>query len=136
MKRAKLALCAWLLACAAGSAFAGSSLSLRLVEANNSGAGVSGELTDVAGLLRDNLPFNTFHLASARALKLPAGGEIALGRGFVAHCDGPQHSLTIRVARDGKPILKATVELRDGTPLILGGFPTEGGKLILVLLAQ
>jgi len=136
MKRATLLLSMLLLALAAGPAFAGSRLAIRLVEANNRGGGVAGELGDVAELLKGNLPFNTFRLISAKSMALPAGGEVELGRGFRASCEGPQRGLTIRVTRDRKPVLNTTVELADGTPLILGGFPIDGGKMILVLLAQ
>jgi hypothetical protein len=38
--------------------------------------------------------------------------------------------------RGGKKIMQTTVELRDGTPLIIGGISSAQGKLIIVLLAK
>lgn len=120
----------------AAPAFAGSSVSIRLVQADNSGSGVGGGLDDVSELLKSNLPFNSFKLVSSGSVQLPAGGSAGLGQGFAAQCKGSQDSMQITVTRGGKKVLDTKVGLQDDVPLILGGFPAGSGKLMLVLLAQ
>ena len=136
MRRATWLWIVALLGLLAGPALAGSTLTIRLVEASNKGGGVSAELRDVADLLQNNLPFKAFQLLATKSVRLPASGDIDLGRGFTAHCEGPQRNLAVRVIRDRKPVLDSTVELQDGTPLILGGFPADGGKMIVILLVR
>ncbi len=120
----------------AGASFAGSTLSVRLVEASNSGQGMGSGLADVSGLLRDNLPYKSFQLLTSRSLTLPANGTAALSGGMVAKCSGPQGSMNVVIEKGGKQVMQSTVELRDGTPLILGGFSSSKGKMIVILLAK
>lgn len=121
---------------AAGGAFGGSVLSIRLVEASNSGQGMGTGLGDVAHLLQNNLPYKTFQLQASRSMSLPANSAASLSYGIVARCSGGQENMNVIVERGGKKIMQTIVELRDGTPLIIGGLSSAQGKLILVLLAK
>jgi hypothetical protein len=78
----------------AGSTLAGSTLSIRLVEASNSGQGMGSGLGDVSRLLQENLPFKSFQLLASRSMSLPANGTASLSAGFVARCSGKQDSLS------------------------------------------
>lgn len=121
---------------AAGNALAGSTLGIRLVEASNSGQGMGAGLGDVSRLLQENLPFKSFQLLASRSMSLPANGTASLSAGFVARCSGSQKSLNVVIENGGRKVLQSTVELRDGSPLILGGFSSGKGKLIVILLAK
>lgn len=119
----------------AGAAFAGSTLSVRLVEASNAGQGMGVGLGDVSSLLLNNLPYKTFRLLTSRAMNLPANSAAALDLGIVVRCSGGQDNMKVVLERGDKKIM-TTVELRDGTPLIIGGLSSGQGKLIVILLAK
>ena len=120
----------------AGGAFAGSTLSIRLVEAGNAGQGMGTGLGDVSALLQNNLPYKTFRLLASRSMDLPANSAASLESGIVARCSGGQDNMKVVLERGGKKLMQTTVELRDGTPLIIGGISSGQGKLIVVLLAK
>lgn len=115
---------------------AGSRLSVRLVEASNEGTGVSAGLEDVASAMRSSLVFRSYTLVGSRSTPLPAPGSVIRLGPYSVKCSGPQSSLAIRVSKGGRDLLKTTVNLRDDKPLILGGFPSTRGKMILVFLAR
>lgn len=121
--------------CAAG-AYAGSTLSIRLVEASHAGRGMGAGLGDVSSLLQNNLPYKSFQLLASRSMPLPAKGVASLSAGIVAKCTGGQDNLNVVLERGGKRVMQTTVELRDGTPFIIGGITSGQGKLIVVLLAK
>lgn len=124
----------WLaLAGLAVPAWAGGSVSIRLVQAGNDGGGVGSGLGDVAQLLQDNLKFKSFQLVSSKSIGLPAKGAAELGQGFTARCSGTAESLDVAIERGGKRVLSSTVQLQAGTPVILGGFASGGGKMIVIL---
>ena len=120
----------------AGNGVAGSLLTVRLVEASHAGRGMGAGLGDVANLLQNNLPYKSFQLLASRSMSLPANGVASLNSGIVARCSGGQDNLSVVLERGGKKIMQTTVELRDGTPLIIGGISSAQGKLIIVLLAK
>jgi hypothetical protein len=120
----------------AGAVLAGPTLTIRLVDASNSGQGAGGGLEDVAQLLKENLPFNSFRLVANRSMPLPANGTVSLAEGIQARCSGDQRNLSVAIERGGKAQIQSTVELRNNTPLILGGMPSDKGKLIVILLAK
>ena len=130
-------LASWLTGAGAGSAAAGgATLTIRLVEASNQGKGLGKGLGDVGALLQDNLKFNTFRLVDSKSLPLPARGAAQLAGGFTARCSGDQKNLAVTIERGGKAVLQSTVELQRGAPLILGGLPVEGAKMIVILLVR
>ena len=133
MKHTAWVMVAWLvLAGWAGFAAAGS-VSIRLVQAANDGNGVGDGLGDVAQLLQDNLKFKSFQLVSSKSIGLPANGAAELGQGFTARCSGKADNLNVTIERSGKRVLSSTVQLQAGTPVILGGFSSGGGKMIVIL---
>jgi hypothetical protein len=118
------------------SVLAGPTLTIRLVDASNTGKGAGGGLEDVAQLLKENLPFNSFRLLANKSMPLPASGSVALSEGIQARCSGDQRNLSVVIERGRKVQIQSTVELRNGIPLILGGLPSDTGKLIVILLAK
>ena len=117
--------------------FAGDTLSIRLIEASNDGKGVAPELSDVEKLLKQNMPYSGYRLVDSKATPLPASATIDLAAGFKVKCSGKQNNLSVTVTQNKKESLRSTVELRDGKPLILGGFPGKGeNRYILILLAR
>lgn len=128
--------CFFSLMLSTGIALGGSSLGIRLVEASNAGRGVGSGLNDVAQLLKENLPFNSFQLLSNQALPLPANGSVNLAGGIVARCSGDARNLSVVIQRGHRDRIQSTVELRPGIPFIVGGFPSENGKMIVILLMK
>lgn len=129
---------AWLciLLLSAVIASAGPLLSIRLVEASNDGQGMGAGLNDVARLLQENLPFNSFRLLSNQSMPLPAHGAVNLAQGVLARCSGDERNLTVSIERARVPQLQSTVELRKDIPFILGGLPSANGKMIVILLVR
>ena len=115
---------------------AGELMTLRLVEASNAGEGVTAEVKDVASILAAQLPFNSYRLVDRAKCKLPANQVVSMSRGYTVQCIGVQDNLTINVRERKSEILQTTVALKDGKPLVLGGFPSNKGKLLLILLAE
>jgi hypothetical protein len=130
-----IALCLGLIL-TAGVSLGGSTLSVRQVEASHAGQGMDTGLGDVSQLLRDNLPFKSFQLLASRSMSLPADGVASLSRGMVVRCSGDQRNMKVTIESGGRKVMQSTVELRDGIPLIMGGFPSGKGKMILILLAK
>jgi hypothetical protein len=106
------------------------SVSVRLVEASNTQGASSAALGDVVGILKNNLRYSRFTLLAAGSMRLPQGGTRALA-GYVVTCKGSEKSLRITVKRGRGALINTTVQLARGRPLILGGFPSGGGKKIV-----
>jgi len=119
-----------------GNCLAGNSVSIRLVHASNSGEGVEKGLEDIGKILQSQLAFKKYEMVDRKSCSLPADKTIKMTFGYLVKCLGTQENLTINVSQKKKELLKTTVSLQDGKPLILGGFPGEGGKLLLILLAK
>jgi hypothetical protein len=134
MKKTFVWFCALMLS--AGIALAGPMLSIRLVEASNAGQGMGSGLNDVAQLLKENLPFTSFRLLANQSMPLPANGSVSLAQGILARCSGDQRNLSVVIERGRRPQIQSTVELRKDIPLILGGLPSENGKMIVILLMK
>lgn len=111
-------------------------LHIRLIAASNNGQGISGALSDVQGLLQSNLPFQRFDLLDQARVALPADRTVSMARGIRVHCVGHTGQLHVRVSREGHEVVNTTLRLREFRPVILGGFPHQQGRLLLVLVAQ
>ena len=122
----------------ASPCLAGGSLSVRLVEASDAGTGVDAGLGDVAAALQNSmgLVFKGFSLVGTARMGLPADGTDRQLGPYQVRCSGPQSGLAIELRQGRKELLRTSVNLRDGNPLIVGGFQTRKGKMILVFLAQ
>lgn len=129
-------LLALLLWAAALTGLAGDKLGLRLVEATNDNSGVAPQLADVADLLKRNMPFTGYRLLDTKTLALPAKGAVEMKLGFSVRCTGEQNNLAVTVVQKRDVLLRTTAALEDGKPLILGGFPTTDGRIILILLVR
>ena len=117
-------------------AFAGSALSVRLVEAHNESDQVAGGLDDVIGTLRKNLQYQGFALLSSKSMGLPADGTVGLSRGFKLRCKGAQSGLQVTLFKGKSTLLETTLNLRDGSPVVLGGFQSKRGRVLVVLVAR
>ena len=131
-----LGACLAIVAMAAGTAFAGGAVSVRLVEGHNQGSGLSGGLADIAGTLRQNLPFQRFDLVDRRTVTLPADRTTAMARGFSIKCSGSREALAVTLKRGRARLINTTLSLRPGKPVVLGGFTSEKGKFLVVLIAR
>jgi len=120
------------------AASAGSTLSLRLVEARNmrGTSAMDKELEDVYKVLKESLPFNSYTVIDTQQTSLPASSTLDMARDYHVTCTGEQRSLQIIVEHRGRQVLTTRVELQDGKPLIIGGFSFEGGKLILIVVSR
>ena len=135
MKLRSIVVCCCLLLVAAAPCRAGRALSIRLVHAGNKQQGSSAGLTDVMHVLR-TLRYNHYRLVSSSSLRLPANNATTSLGGYGVRCSGPQNSLKITVTRGSRSLVNTTVSLRDGKPIILGGLPSQEGKLILVFVVR
>ena len=115
---------------------AGETLSIRLVEAHNEGEGMDAGLSDVASTLTKNLSYKTFSLLASRRLGLPADGRAGLSGGYSVACRGEQANLHVTVFKRKEAVLDTTLNLRDGSPVVLGGFASKRGRVLLVLIAR
>ena len=93
-------------------------------------------IKDVIGILQQNLPYQQFALLSSAKLTLPADNTVSGLGPYSVSCSGRQKSLNIVVSKGRSVLLSTTVSLRDGKPLVLGGFPSANGKHVLVILAR
>ena len=118
------------------TSIAGEFVTLRLVEASNTDGGVPPELKDVGGILRAQLPFTNYRLVDRGKCNLPANQTIRMSRGYNIQCTGTQDNFTVNVRQRKSEILQTTVAIKDGKPLMLGGFPSDKGKLLLILLVH
>ena len=119
-----------------GKGIAGDLVTIRFVEASNEEVGIDKGLEDIGSILKGQLPFKRYRLIDRSQCKLPAKKSIQLARGYHLKCQGKQEHLTIWVRHGKADLLHTTVALKDGKPLMLGGFPDSRGKLLLVLLAK
>ncbi len=118
------------------SASAGDKLSLRLVEASQDEVETDSRLDDIKELLTKNLPFRSFKLLDSKSMAVPANNTFTMSGGYEVSCKGAQSGLEVRVVRRREELVRTTVTLKDRTPLVIAGFPSDRGRLLLVLLAH
>jgi hypothetical protein len=135
MRRAIGAICVLLGLLGAIPAHAGSVLQVQLVSADKTQASPRSGLGAVEGLLKRNTPYSNFQVLAVRSAALPASTTLDMGRGVIVKCAGAQDRLSIEVLSGGRAMLRSTVSLRDQTPLVLGGFPSGGSKLMVIVTA-
>jgi hypothetical protein len=135
MKTLRTSLTGALIAFLAVTGWSGTTLSVRLVEASPKPASSSVGLEDVVGILSRNLPYASFTLQDSQTIALPANQSVSMG-GFSVTCTGAQQELQLAIKRDGRALISTILRLNDGTPLIVGGFPSANGKQIFVLVAR
>ncbi|MDP6524620.1 MAG: hypothetical protein QGI24_09410 [Kiritimatiellia bacterium] len=113
-------------------------LNIRLVEAYNEGSASSqgAALRDIESMLRRNLPYRNFRLVSSGSLSVPANGMVKLDRDVTVRCSGTLNNMSVVLERKRKMALQTRVRLSPGRPFIVGGFPSERGKLLVVLVVR
>ncbi len=122
------------------SAIAGDLLTVRLVHASYETGATDNALADIEPALRNQLPltFKSYRMLDKRQIRLPAKTEQVLVNKLILRCEGPRQALRVMVDRqeDGatREVLHTTLSLEDGKPLVIGGFPGEDGRLLLVFL--
>ena len=113
------------------------SLSIRLVEAHNESDAVASGLKDVQGTLRKNLQqYRGFDLLGSSSLPLPANATASPGSGFSVTCSGAQNNLSVVITRNRQEVVSTTLNLRNNTPVMLGGFTTKRGRMLVLLVAR
>jgi hypothetical protein len=138
MIRSLLPLC--LLATLAVAA-AAANVEIRMVEASTEPAAEGkpatfpAELRDVQPLLSGNFAFNRYRLLGRTRIALPADGRATpLPEGFSLTAEGGQDNLQLAVSRRDAILLRTTVRLAPGRPVIVGGF-NDGPRRILFVLS-
>lgn len=129
LRACRFALLAFLLFAAGARA---AELSVRLVEASNTPGSSSGGLDDVLPILKRSLPYSNYRLVGSTSLHVPAKDESRQVGEYTVTCSGAKDNLSIKVTRGGRTMLTTQVSLHGGMPLVLGGFPSQNGKHVLV----
>lgn len=126
----------WMTGLFLGNGVRAETLWIRLVKASNVTEETDSRLTDILPVLAKNLVFKSYSLVAATTIDLPASGrEVRLGV-YSITCQGPTGNLSIQIRHDDTPLLYTTVSLREGKPVVLGGFPAADGRMILVFVLQ
>lgn len=121
----------------ASPVLAGQQLGVRLVEASGGPARTDPALKDVEAMLKGNLPFSQFRLVDRTAVRLPAIQQATdLKGGVVMRFNGDQQKLAVTMEQGGRVVLQTQIALHDGIPLVLGGFPSGGGRMMIVLVVR
>ena len=107
-------------------------LSVRLVEAHNQSSQVAKELSDVSAMLQRMLPYTGFRLLDSSTASLPQGAAASMGA-YTVKTSGPANACTVTIHKGKKQLLRTQVSLKGDTPLVVGGFPANGGKHLFVL---
>ncbi len=139
-----------LAACALFSAFsfaasapaAEASVTAILIHGSNSGGGVDGQLQRYERHLKRILPFDTFKQRGqgSTRVSLPGSGAIGIGGQRVAitveDAGGERLRIGAKWTEGSRTLISTTVVSSRGQPTILGGPAADGGKLILLLIAN
>ena len=120
----------------AGTTRAADAVAVRQVRADRESQAMDERLSDVAALLRANMPFSRYTLVASRTVALPAAPAVTLQAGYSLSCAGPRDNLEVHVRRGRSTVLRTTVSLGPGRPLILGGFPDGESVYLLILTLQ
>jgi hypothetical protein len=111
-----------------------------MIQAQNDSAPIDRRLEKVEYKLRRVFGFQFYRYVGEGSISLPPRGE-----GTIELPDG--HQLRVRLGSKGggaevrwfrhdDPLLSTSVSLSREAPVVLGGIPSNGGKLIVVLSAQ
>ncbi|HMO52694.1 MAG TPA: hypothetical protein PKE26_15990 [Kiritimatiellia bacterium] len=110
-----------------------------MIQAQNDSAPMDRRLERVEFRLRRVFGFQFYRYLGEGSISLPPGGE-----GAIRLPDG--HRLQIRLGGKGKAevrwfrgdeaLLSTSVGLSRDAPIVLGGIPANGGKIIIVLTEQ
>jgi len=115
-------------------------LQVLMIQAQNDSAPIDRRLEKVEYKLRRVFGFQFYRFIGESSITLPPRGE-----GVVELPDG--HRLRVRISGKGKNAevrwfrndeaqFSASVGIAKNSPVVLGGIPSNGGKLIMVLTEQ
>lgn len=112
-----------------------------MIQAQNESAPIDRRLEQVEFKLRRVFGFQFYKYVAEGSITLSPGaqGTIALDNGHrlvVQLAGGSRNKAEVRWFQDQRPLLSTSVKLSRDGPLVLGGVPVDGGKLIVVLTAQ
>jgi hypothetical protein len=110
-----------LMLCLTVPCWAGSAVTIRLLQSSNPG-----------DALKKTQPGAVQQVVATATVPLPAVNATRILGVYQVTCSGDQKNFSITVFQGGKQALRTTVGLEDGRPFILGGL--QGG--VLIFLAQ
>ncbi|MCJ8331072.1 MAG: hypothetical protein HRT89_22665 [Lentisphaeria bacterium] len=117
-----------------GIMFAGTELNLRIIEMSKTGTVAAG-LADIKRPLK-RLNYQGFIILQTKKIALPANETIKSGS-LSIQLSGKQGDLLIRVNNRKKELLKTTVSIKDGKPLMMTvPGKVDGKSLLLVFLIK
>lgn len=115
-------------------------LQVLMIQAQNESAPIDRRLERVEYKLRRVFGFQFYRYVGEGSVTLPARGEGAVslpdGHRLQVRLGGKGGRAEVRWIRNDEPLLSTSVGLARNAPVVLGGIPSNGGKLILVLTAQ
>jgi hypothetical protein len=112
-----------------------------LVEASNSGEGVDGSLRQYAGTLQRLFRFKSYKQVTRKSmnLEIPGQGSVSLsgGQSLTLKSSGSKRSVSADLtwSRGSKRLVHTRLQLRPGSPAVLGGPSSgSGGNYLLILV--
>jgi hypothetical protein len=115
-------------------------LQALMIQAQNESAPIDRRLEKVEYKLRRVFGFQFYRFVGEGNIALPSRGDgtISLpdGHRLQIRLGGRGGHAEVRWSRNNEPLLSTSVALSRNAPVVLGGIPANGGKLILVLTAQ
>lgn len=116
-------------------------LKVLMIQAQNDSAPIDRRLERVEYKLRRVFGFQFYKYVGEGSISLPPGGQgtIELEQGHhlkIKLGGGRGGNAEVRWIHENRALLSTSVKLSGDGPLVLGGVPSNGGKLILVLTAR
>ena len=124
------------------SAATSANVEVILVEANNGGSGVDASLSAYTSTLKRLFKFDSYRKVSSNrvALDMPGeavttlggqGGQLTMQAGV---SEGNLIRTDLNWTRNGKKLLHTRLQLRKGTPALLGGPRSGDGSYLLLII--
>ena len=109
-------------------------LNVKLVKLSSRG-GVTPGLENVAAIIQRNLPYAGCELVDQKACVLPANATLKFKGNYSLVCTSKAEGLVVTILKNDKLMLSTAVNLKDSTPVMLGGFVggAGGSKHVFVL---
>jgi len=113
-------------------------INVLMIQAQNDSAPIDRRLERVEYKLRRVFGFQFYKYVGQGSITLPRGeqGVIELEQGHrlqIRLGGGKGKNAEVRWMHENQALLSTSVKLSGDSPLVLGGVPSNGGKLILVL---
>ncbi|MEX0322084.1 MAG: hypothetical protein AB3N63_07990 [Puniceicoccaceae bacterium] len=112
-----------------------------LVEASNAEGGVDGSLRRYAGTLQRLFRFNSYKQVTSKSMRLniPGEGSVSLSGGqslSLKSSGGSRSGVSAELtwSRGSKRLVHTRLQLRPGSPAVLGGPSSGSGSYLLILV--